>query len=214
MLRSRKGRVHLLKQVRLSKATAGYRTPRRKPEIVAAFAAAFEAFLYQRVEGTLTMNRREVVGLSLAGVAGAIVGSAQAPVAGAAGPKPDKSGSMIVVLAELRFPAGTTERAAEALSMLQEATRVEPGCLRYQIARDIDDEGVFHLSEIWQDIGALSAHFATPHMAAFSATAHELGYSAPFMRQVVVESLSELRPRELRLLVPAPAPSLPNSERK
>ncbi|HEY0628109.1 MAG TPA: putative quinol monooxygenase [Sphingomicrobium sp.] len=103
-------------------------------------------------------------------------------------------------MAELQFAPGTGTRAAEALADLARATNAEPGCRRYVAARDLADPDRFHLSELWDDIAALADHFATPHMAVFSATAQVLGYSAPFLKRIAIAELGELKPAELKSL--------------
>jgi len=78
--------------------------------------------------------------------------------------------------------------------------------MRYVVARDLIDPDRFHLSELWNDIGALANHFATPHMAAFSATARDLGGSAPYLRRIHVSQLADLNPGELKSLRGAARP--------
>jgi quinol monooxygenase YgiN len=139
------------------------------------------------------VDRRRLLAAGLAAVA--VPAAAKAP-GHAAGSDPDDR--RVAVLAELRYAAGTGEAAARALARLADKTRAEPGCLRYIVARDLTDPALFHLSELWSDLGALAAHFETPHLTAFSAAARALGYSAPFLKLVTVSGLSDLNPRELR----------------
>ncbi len=47
------------------------------------------------------------------------------------------------------------------------ASREEDGCLDYTYARDVTDEHVMRIFELWKDQAALDFHFATPHMAEF-----------------------------------------------
>lgn len=42
-------------------------------------------------------------------------------------------------------------------------TRAEEGCWQYQLARDVEHDGRYLLSEGWRDLAALDAHFKTPH---------------------------------------------------
>lgn len=139
-------------------------------------------------------NRREMLSTGL--VAAGVIGVGQGKVQ-AASTADDDGQKLVSVLAELRFPISASERAATALAELAEQTRRERGCLRYVVARDLADKGCFHLSELWEDIDALAAHFATPHMAAFSASARALAYTAPFMKQISVAGIADLNPREL-----------------
>lgn len=52
-----------------------------------------------------------------------------------------------------------------ALREMLAPTRAEPGCLQYELARDMDKPSRLVMVERWQDVAALDAHTATPHMA-------------------------------------------------
>lgn len=140
------------------------------------------------------MNRRDFLSNGLAMAAGVASAADLGPEQCCAAPK------MVAVMAELQFAPGTGARAAEALRELARKTSAEPGCRRYVAARDLGDPDRFHLSELWDDIGALADHFASSHMAAFSATARALGYAAPFLKRIAIAELGELKPAELKLL--------------
>jgi quinol monooxygenase YgiN len=133
------------------------------------------------------MLRRDFMGLGLAAVS-TLAGSAAAA---------NSHNSRIAVMAELIFPPDKEEAAAEALSELTRATRLEAGCRHYAVGRDTGNPGHFHLSELWDDLPALAAHFKTPHMARFSAAARQLGYSAGEMMQIEITRVGKLNPREL-----------------
>lgn len=49
------------------------------------------------------------------------------------------------------------------------ASNLEPGCLSYAFAFDLQTPGLMRIVEVWQDQAALDAHFKTPHMAEFQA---------------------------------------------
>ena len=117
-----------------------------------------------------------------------LAGSARAAKAGNA---------RIAVMAELIFPPEKEQAAADALAELAAATRLEPGCRHYAVGRDPANPGRFHLSELWDELPALAAHFKTPHMAKFSAAARTLGYSAGEMMQIEIARVGKLNPREL-----------------
>ena len=60
------------------------------------------------------------------------------------------------------FPADKADQAADILRELGAASRAEPGCIGYEVARD--DEGTaFVLFEKWRDQAALDAHYASEH---------------------------------------------------
>ena len=153
--------------------------------------------------------RREFVRGGL--IAAAAAGGTAMPRPSAAAGSPIASdqrtdGATLVVMASLLFPPEAEARASVALAELAAATRAEPGCLRYVVGRDPERPGLFHLSEIWADLASLALHFRTPHMAAFSATARRLGYSAPFMKRIQVAAIADLEPASL-------APEAPRTPR-
>ena len=45
--------------------------------------------------------------------------------------------------------------------------RDEPGCLRFNVLQDAQDENVYYFYEVYKDQAALDAHRATPHFAAW-----------------------------------------------
>ena len=47
--------------------------------------------------------------------------------------------------------------------------------MSYAYAQDVLDAGLFHVIEHWCDRAALTAHFQTPHMAAWRAAFAEMG---------------------------------------
>lgn len=51
------------------------------------------------------------------------------------------------------------------------ASRQEPGCTRFEIARAFDKPNLFALSEVYHDKAAIEAHTQTPHYAAWRAVA-------------------------------------------
>lgn len=57
--------------------------------------------------------------------------------------------------------------AADFLTALREARSSaladEPGCLQFDIGRDVDDPDVFHLYEVYRDEAALAQHRSAPH---------------------------------------------------
>ncbi len=74
---------------------------------------------------------------------------------------------MLIVAAEAVVEAGAVETAREALRVMEEETRKEPGCLTYAFSIDVNDATMIRIFERWESLDALAAHFKTPHMAAF-----------------------------------------------
>jgi quinol monooxygenase YgiN len=56
-----------------------------------------------------------------------------------------------------------------AASAVIPPTRVEDGCLTYQLHEDAERRGVFMFYEEWRSADALTAHLASAHVAAFLA---------------------------------------------
>lgn len=50
----------------------------------------------------------------------------------------------------------------------------EPGCIRFDVARSVDDPNRFVLWEWYVDAAAAQAHKETPHYLAFKAAASEM----------------------------------------
>lgn len=72
---------------------------------------------------------------------------------------------MILVIGTVRIAEGGFEKARDAMEKNILATRSENGCIRYAYARDVLDPQIMHVSEAWESMDALKAHFTTPHMA-------------------------------------------------
>src|SRR5262249_25385430 len=52
--------------------------------------------------------------------------------------------------------------------------RDEPGCLRFNVLRDAQDENVYYFYEVYKDQASLDAHRAAPHYAVWRAAADAL----------------------------------------
>jgi autoinducer 2-degrading protein len=61
-----------------------------------------------------------------------------------------------------------TQKIDEFLAVILEnaaASRLEPGCLRFEVSRDANQPNLFALSESYRDVAAMEAHYTTPHVA-------------------------------------------------
>lgn len=76
---------------------------------------------------------------------------------------------MIIVQGWVKMPPEAVEAMQAAAAVMVAETLKEPGCLDYSFAVDLVAPGTIRISELWVDDDALSAHFATPHMARFNA---------------------------------------------
>ena len=52
--------------------------------------------------------------------------------------------------------------------------RDEPGCARFNVHQDLEDENVYYFYEVYRDEEAVAAHRAAPHYAVWKAAAHTL----------------------------------------
>jgi quinol monooxygenase YgiN len=76
---------------------------------------------------------------------------------------------MIAVMGTARFAPGEIGRQYGVMAAMIAATCAEDGCVQYIYARDVTDTDRLIISELWRDEAALTAHFATPHMATLKA---------------------------------------------
>lgn len=70
------------------------------------------------------------------------------------------------VVARLKARPDKVGDLRAALLGLLEPTRVESGCLRYQMLVNEADPTEFTFTEEWTDAASLDAHFETPHIRA------------------------------------------------
>ena len=82
---------------------------------------------------------------------------------------------MLIVAGTIAFDPTKQAAADAAFEKMRAATLGEPGCIEYQAYRDRSQPGVVFMFEQWQSQDALSAHFATAHMAEFGKAIGALG---------------------------------------
>ena len=76
---------------------------------------------------------------------------------------------MIVLNIKIETNPGAVAALKPAIAALEKATRVEPGCVDYVFATEINDPTSIRIIEHWASVDALKAHLAQPHLAAFQA---------------------------------------------
>jgi len=74
-----------------------------------------------------------------------------------------------VIVAKISACAGYEKYVAGRIDDLGAATRRETGCLRYEIYRDLKDEAITLIYEVWANHAAWRQHVATQHLQAFKA---------------------------------------------
>jgi quinol monooxygenase YgiN len=73
---------------------------------------------------------------------------------------------MLTVIAQYRTQPGRGDEVAEVLVRHAATTRTEPGCLRFDACRSLDDPDRFVLYEQYTDDEAFEAHHTSEHFRA------------------------------------------------
>src|SRR5438132_14267938 len=83
--------------------------------------------------------------------------------------------SMLVSLVKVRVKPEGRKRFLEAIE--EDAVgseRDEPGCLRFNVLHDAQDENLYYFYEVYKDQAALDAHRTMPHYAVWRSAADTL----------------------------------------
>ena len=80
---------------------------------------------------------------------------------------------LTVVATIVALPGREAETEA-VLRALIPPTRLDPGYIRYDLHRDLDDPRTFLFYETWESRAALDAHLTSPHLTAFKAQVPDL----------------------------------------
>lgn len=80
----------------------------------------------------------------------------------------------VTVIAYHRAKPGKESALREALLGVCAPTRVEKGCINYDLHVALDDPGLLVFHENWASKADLDAHLASPHISAFQAIASDL----------------------------------------
>jgi quinol monooxygenase YgiN len=77
---------------------------------------------------------------------------------------------MIAAMVRLTARPDTREELARRVREdMLEATRAEPGCIRYAFYQDVQDPDSFIFAEEWESWEALESHFRSDHVGRFLA---------------------------------------------
>ena len=98
---------------------------------------------------------------------------------------------MIVVNAIVTTTQEDIVALQSAISTMEAASREEPGCLDYTFSVELNNPNVMRITEKWQSLDDLKAHFATPHMAEFQGT---MGGNPPASLDVCFYEVEEIHP--------------------
>jgi quinol monooxygenase YgiN len=82
---------------------------------------------------------------------------------------------MLIVTGRVEIKLEGLINALKAVQAMVAQTCQEPGCRVYEFSQVIGAQHMFRIYEEWDDEAALTAHFATPHMATFRAALAQAG---------------------------------------
>lgn len=71
----------------------------------------------------------------------------------------------VIIVAHFTAIPGNEKELQDFLQTLVAPTRLEPGCLRYEVNQDLDDPATFTFVETFADQAGFDAHCATPYVA-------------------------------------------------
>lgn len=74
-------------------------------------------------------------------------------------------GPMVNVIVILEIDPARVDEFLAVITHNAAESRKEPGCLRFEVNRQFDQENLFALSESYCDKEAMDAHYQTPHFA-------------------------------------------------
>lgn len=82
---------------------------------------------------------------------------------------------MLAMWVKVRIKPEQRQRFLDAIEVdALGSERDEPGCLRFNVLEDAQDENTYYFFEVYRDQAALEAHRATPHYAVWRAVADAL----------------------------------------
>ena len=76
---------------------------------------------------------------------------------------------MIVVNATIEATTDTIDAMRDASAAMEQASQAEEGCHDYTFSVELNNPNVLRITEKWETMDHLAAHFVTPHMANFQA---------------------------------------------
>jgi len=85
----------------------------------------------------------------------------------------------VTVIAHVRAKPGKEQQVREALLALCPPTRVEKGCINFDLHQSHDDSALFAFHENWVSKNDLDVHLQSPHVRAFMKRIDELLVEPP-----------------------------------
>ncbi|MEN8007866.1 MAG: putative quinol monooxygenase [Candidatus Krumholzibacteriota bacterium] len=80
----------------------------------------------------------------------------------------------LTIVARIKAKPGREDALATVLTKLIAPTRIEAGCLQYDMHRDLEDPGNFLFFENWETKEQWLAHMESPQLQAYKAVADDL----------------------------------------
>ena len=80
---------------------------------------------------------------------------------------------MIVVNAVVSSSEEDISAMKDIIAKMEAASREEDGCHDYTFSTELNNPSVLRITERWETVEALQAHFQTPHMTEFQAAMAE-----------------------------------------
>ena len=74
---------------------------------------------------------------------------------------------MIVVNAVIESTESDIAAMKAAIATMEEKSRAESGCYDYTFSVELNNPNVIRITEKWESMESLGAHFKEPHMAEF-----------------------------------------------
>src|SRR5690242_10447631 len=82
---------------------------------------------------------------------------------------------MLAMWVKVRVKPDARERFLKAIEVdALGSERDEPGCMRFNVLQDAQDQNLYYFYEVYRDEKALEAHRAAPHYAVWRAAADTL----------------------------------------
>src|SRR5215510_9599525 len=103
---------------------------------------------------------------------------------------------MLAIWVKVRIKPDQRQRFLKAIEEdALGSERDEPGCLRFNVLQDAQDQNVYYFYEIYKDQAALEAHRAAPHYAIWRAAADALHPGLSRQPSVLGQGLSSRNTR-------------------
>jgi quinol monooxygenase YgiN len=94
-------------------------------------------------------------------------------------------GKPFTLVVTLRVKEGAGAKLETAFAKAVKATRLEKGCVTYDLNRDTKTPGQYMVYERWQNLAALEAHLKSQHITALLGEIGDLLDGAPEFRVLV-----------------------------